>query len=81
VPELEKMGIHVGGKKPKSLLASYLSAADDFVSDQKLGGWTLQSIQRKARTGEVAASPVLRSNGWETPTHMVSAGKEDAELG
>jgi hypothetical protein len=81
LPELEKLGIHVGGKNPKSLLASYLSAADDFVSDQKLGGWTLQSILRKGRQGEVAASPRLISNGGEATYHASSAWKEGAELG
>jgi hypothetical protein len=73
LPELEKLGITVGGKNPKSLLASYLSAADDFVSDQKLGGWTLQSILKKASPGEVAASPRLSFNGAVAPHHAVSA--------
>jgi hypothetical protein len=43
LPELEKLGIIVGGKNPKSLLASYLSAAGGFESVIKLGGWKLLS--------------------------------------
>jgi hypothetical protein len=83
IPELEKRGVIVGGKNPKSLLASYLSTAPDvFESDVKLGGWMIRlGPAKKARPDEVAASSGLFSSGSEATHHAVSARKEDAEFG
>jgi hypothetical protein len=53
-----------------------------FVSDVKAGGWTLRRLLKKARPGDVSASPGLFSNGLVGHLgHTVSMLKEGAEIG
>jgi len=63
LPEMRKHGVILEGKNPYSNLSSYLSREKDkFVSDVKLGGWTLCRLAQKARTPDVGASRVLFNN-------------------
>jgi hypothetical protein len=60
VIELAEHGIRVGGENPgteAANLSSYLSREKDrFVSDVKLGGWTLRRLLQKGGPENVGAS-------------------------
>lgn len=82
LPELDALGVKVGGKNPKGLIATYLSREPDvFESDTKLGGWALRRLTKKARPNEVSASLGLFLNGSQATHPAGNAVKEDAEIG
>jgi hypothetical protein len=63
LPELLKYGVRLEGKNPAGNLASYLSREKDrFISDAKMGGWTLRVLAQKGRAPDVGASRALFSN-------------------
>lgn len=70
--ELANMGVEVGGKNPKSNLASYLSHSDEFQADTKAGGWTLAKfVSPKAKAGSADTRPALSTNGASrSPTYV-----------
>jgi hypothetical protein len=71
--ELEKIGVRVGGKNPKSNLASYLSHFDEFQADTKLGGWTLRSlIAPKAKASNARTLPAFSTNGASPVRHQLA---------
>lgn len=63
LPEMAKYGVKLEGKNPQSNLSSYLSREKDkFVSDVKLGGWTLRSLAVQARALDAPTSRALFNN-------------------
>lgn len=71
--DLERRGVMVGGKNPKSNLASYLSHDDAFQADTKLGGWTLRSlIAPKAKASSALTLPAFSTNGASQGRHQLA---------
>jgi len=62
--EIATYGIEVGGEDAAGNLASYLSRERTrFVSDVKLGGWTLKKLTNEARPEDAATSTGLSYQG------------------
>ena len=71
VRELEVRGVEISGNddgKKAAGLAAYLSKAEIFDSNVKLGGWALAKRPKTARPDDVGASSGLFINGSEA-TH------------
>jgi hypothetical protein len=67
LPEIEALGVTVGGKDPVTNLAGYLSREKHrFQSDQKAGGWTLTRLAQKAKPGNGDTLPGFFSNSAAT---------------
>lgn len=79
--ELEKRGVSVGGKNPKSNLSSYLSHDDAFQADTKLGGWTLRRlIAPKAKASNARTVPAFSTNGALPERHQLAGSPREGGL-